>query len=103
MVQEQEYKDNINNIWFSSYKYKKGRMLNPKHPVLYYKKNNYDTLKNSLNMALYLNYYLRLNDKDSRTDLSNKLKKIFDNFLDIPEREIKSITDGSSSYEGEFN
>ena len=64
--------------------------------IKYYKKNNYDTLKNSLNMTLYLNYYLRLNDKDSRTDLSNKLKKIFDNFLDIPEREIKSITDDMS-------
>jgi len=50
-------------------------------------------MKSSLNVTLYLCYYLRLNDKSDREALSKKLDKFFKNsFLKIPENEITKIT-----------
>ena len=48
----------------------------------------------SLNITLYLCYYLRINDKNYRYQLAFKLNSFFDNnnFLKIPEFEIKKIT-----------
>ena len=62
--------------------------------IKYFKGNKYETLKDSLNMTLYLCYYLRLNEKKVRKELAKELqtKKIFDDFLRIPENEIKLIT-----------
>ena len=60
--------------------------------IKYFKGNKYDSLKDSLNMTLYLCYYLRLNDKKVRAELSEELKNIFNDFLRIPENEIKLIT-----------
>ena len=51
-------------------------------------------MKYSLNMTLYLCYYLRLNDKAYRKELAGKLKHFYpgSNFLKIPDIEIKKIT-----------
>ena len=50
-------------------------------------------MKSSLNVTLYLCYYLRLNDKSYREALSRKLDKFFKNsFLKTPENEITKIT-----------
>ena len=61
--------------------------------IKYFKANNYESLKNSLNMTLYLCYYLRLNDKNCRIELSKELENLFGDFSKIPEREIRLITD----------
>ena len=49
----------------------------------------------SLNMSLYLCYYLRLNDKNDRNRLAIDLNKYFPtgNFIKFPEIEIKKITE----------
>ena len=51
-------------------------------------------MRSSLNITLYLCYYLRLNDKEYRKELARKLNKFYplSNFLKIPETEIKKIT-----------
>ena len=48
----------------------------------------------SLNMTIYLCYYLRLNDKMYRRELAQKLNKYYpkSSFLSVPENEIKKIT-----------
>ena len=52
-----------------------------------------EKISHSLNLALYLSYYLRLNDKNNRKQLSIKLGKFFNNnFLNHPESVMKSIT-----------
>ena len=58
---------------------------------------NFDSDKKiefSLNMALYLCYYLRINDKEVRHQLKEKLKKFSQNedFLKIPEAQVEYIT-----------
>ena len=53
--------------------------------------NIYKCLKYSLNMTLYISYYLRLSDKIVRDELSNKLDIIFKDFRNIPEKEVNSI------------
>ena len=54
----------------------------------------YKKMKASLNLTLYLCYYLRINDKDYRKELAFQLSDFYDtkNFLKIPENEIKRIT-----------
>ena len=51
-------------------------------------------LKSSLNITLYLCYYLRLNDKQYRKDLAKLLDDFYPNsyFIKVPEREINRIT-----------
>ena len=51
-------------------------------------------MKASLNLTLFLCYYLRLNDKEYRKELADKLKKYYrpKNFLKTPENEMKRIT-----------
>ena len=61
--------------------------------IKYFNKNNYESLKDSLNMTLYLCYYLRLNEKKYRDELSTRLENIFDDFLKVPENIVKLITD----------
>ena len=64
------------------------------------KKNNtniidpYQKMIYSLNISLYLCYYLRLNDKNDRKRLAEKLNPFFsnNNFIKFPELEIKKIT-----------
>ena len=48
----------------------------------------------SLNMTIYLCYYLRLNDKSYRRELAQKLNQFYpkSSFLTVPENEIKKIT-----------
>ena len=43
--------------------------------IKYFKGNKYETLKDSLNMTLYLCYYLRLNEKKVRKELAKELQK----------------------------
>ena len=52
-------------------------------------------MKYSINMTLYLCYYLRLNDKEYRKELANKLKIFYkgSSFLTVPDKEIKNITE----------
>ena len=52
-------------------------------------------MKLSLNMTLYLCYYLRLNDKNDRNRLAKDLNYFFtnNNFIKFPESEIKKITE----------
>ena len=59
-------------------------------------------MKASLNMTLYLCYYLRLNDKEYRKELAGKLNKFYkgSNFLKTPENEIKRITKEMSIEKG---
>ena len=48
----------------------------------------------SLNMTLYLCYYLRLNDKKYRGELAEKLNRFFgDKFIRFPEKEIQNLTE----------
>ena len=56
---------------------------------------SYKKMQCSLNMTLYLCYYLRLNDKKDRQELADDLKKFFqnNNFLSIPEFQVKKITE----------
>ena len=50
-------------------------------------------INNSINLALYLSYYIRLNDKEHRKQLCQKLKGYYHgDFQKIPERVIKEIT-----------
>ena len=55
-------------------------------------------MKSSLNMTIYLCYYLRINDKEYRNELAQELSKIFineynnGNFTAFPESEIKNLT-----------
>ena len=50
-------------------------------------------MSHSLNLTLYLCYYLRLNDKKNRIELSKKLGQFFkNNFLALPESVMKTIT-----------
>ena len=53
----------------------------------------YKKIHHSLNLTLYLCYYIRLDDKGYRKDLSKKLEKYYKKgFISIPEKEIKYIT-----------
>ena len=55
----------------------------------------------SLNMTLYLCYYLRLNDKKYREELSNHLNRFFkDKFLHFPEKEVEKLTELMSIEKG---
>ena len=56
---------------------------------------SYKKMKFSLNMTLYLCYYLRLNDKAYRKELAQQLKIFYQysSFLKVPETEIKKITE----------
>ena len=55
--------------------------------------DKYEKMKWSLNMTLYLCYYLRINEKKDRQGLVSELNKFYDkNFLIIPEAEILKIT-----------
>ena len=71
----------------------------------YFKRFNYFTkkrMKSSLNITLYLCYYLRLNDKLYRKELAGRLNKFYkgSNFLKIPEFEIRRITKEMSIEKG---
>ena len=59
----------------------------------------FSIMKSSLNMSIYLCYYLRINDKSYRNELAQELSKIFKNehnlagnFISFPENEIKNLT-----------
>ena len=56
--------------------------------------STYKRMKQSLNMTLYLCYYLRLNDKKYREELSEALDKFYEGskFIITPEEEIKNLT-----------
>ena len=62
--------------------------------VKYFEKDNcYEKINNSLNMSLYLCYYLRLSEKEYRDELSKKLTYYFKSgFLTKPNKEVKKIT-----------
>ena len=62
--------------------------------INYFKNKTFEGLRTSMNMTLYLSYYLRLNDKNHRNELVHKLNesKIFEDFLNIPLKEVKSLT-----------
>ena len=56
-------------------------------------------MKSSLNMTIYLCYFLRINDKNCRNELAKELAKIFrsersqnGNFVVFPESEIEKLT-----------
>ena len=66
--------------------------------IKYYKKSNKNyklIMKSSLNMAIYLCYYLRFNDKKYRKNLARKLKIFYEetSFKRFPESEIKYLTE----------
>jgi len=61
--------------------------------IKYFKGKGYDRMKWSLNMTIYLCYYLRINDKNCRKELVNKLNKFYKiSFLKVPEYETRKIT-----------
>ena len=65
--------------------------------IKYFSMGHFSDLKRmslSLNMTIYLCYYLRLNDKMYRRELAQKLNKYYpkSSFLSVPENEIKKIT-----------
>ena len=58
-------------------------------------------MKSSLNMTLYLCYYLRLNDKKYREELADRLNRFFkDKFLFFPEKEVEKLTELMSVEKG---
>ena len=63
--------------------------------------STFKKMKLSLNLTLYLCYYLRLNDKEYRKELAKCLNKFFNNnFIAQPEAEIKLITSEMSIEKG---
>ena len=61
--------------------------------IKFYKSSGYNKMKSSLNMSLYLCYYLRLNEKKYREELEKKLDKFYvKSFLVIPEAFMRSLT-----------
>ena len=61
----------------------------------YFKRNNstFQSMKSSLNLTLYLCYYLRLDKKDYKEELLILLNPFFNNnFLSLPEYEIRLLT-----------
>ena len=60
--------------------------------IKYFNGKDYASLKNSLNMTLYLCYYLRLNERKYRELFIEQLKDIFNDFLLVPENEVNIIT-----------
>ena len=70
--------------------------------IKYFNDTSYKKMKYSLNMTLYLCYYLRLNDKEYRKQLAEKLKKYYkgSNFLKTPENEIRKLTGEMSVEKG---
>ena len=65
------------------------------------KMNPKKKMKLSLNMTLYLCYYLRLNDKKCREELANKLNRFFkEKFLYFPEKEVQKLTEIMSIEKG---
>ena len=59
-------------------------------------KSSYKRMKNSLNMTLYLCYYLRLNENKYRLELTKSLNDYFyknNSFLKVPNQEITKITE----------
>ena len=60
-----------------------------------------EKMKLSLNMTLYLCYYLRLNDKKYREELAEKLNGFFKkNFLHFPDKEVKRLTESMTIEKG---
>ena len=59
------------------------------------KYNSMQKMRMSLNMTLYLCYYLRLNDKKYREELAHELNKFFQErkFLYFPEKEVEKLTE----------
>ena len=45
--------------------------------IKYFRGKGYDRMKCSLNMTIYLCYYLRINDKEHRKELVNRLNKFY--------------------------
>ena len=71
------------------------------------KKSMSDIMKLSLNMTIYLCYYLRINDKQDREKLANNLAEIFKsessqkgNFTIFPEIELATLTKAMEKDEG---
>ena len=71
------------------------------------KNNMLYLMKSSLNMTIYLCYYLRINDKEYRKILAEKLSPIFKNehtqkgnFTVFPESEMKTLTELMERDEG---
>ena len=61
--------------------------------IRYFKGNGYNNMKSSLNSTLYLCYYLRLNEKDYRKELEQRLNVHYKkSFLTLPETLIRIIT-----------
>ena len=61
--------------------------------IKYFRGKGYDRMKCSLNMTIYLCYYLRINDKEHRKELVNRLNKFYKiSFLKLPENETRKIT-----------
>jgi len=61
--------------------------------IKFFKNSGYKKLKSSLNISLYLCYYLRLNEKKYRKELENKLNKFYTkSFLVIPEAFMRLLT-----------
>ena len=69
--------------------------------IKYFKGKGYDRMKFSLNMTIYLCYYLRINDKKCRAELVKKLNKFYErSFLLLPENETRRITREMSIEQG---
>ena len=70
--------------------------------IKYFNETSPRRIKYSINMTLYLCYYLRLNDKAYRKELAEKLKQFYpgSSFLKIPDNEIKRITSEMSIEKG---
>ena len=70
--------------------------------IKYFNDSPSKKMKSSINMTLYLCYYLRLNDKGYRAELAQKLKHFYkgSSFLKIPDNEIKKITKEMSIEKG---
>ena len=64
-------------------------------------KSSFQKMKSSLNLTLYLCYYLKLDRKEYKKELSTNLNPFFNNnFLILPENEIRLLTNEMSVENG---
>lgn len=61
--------------------------------IKFFDNTGYNKMKSSLNMTLYLCYYLRLNEKKHRKELELKLNRFYEkSFLKVPEAFMRQLT-----------
>ena len=69
--------------------------------IFYKNLTDYDIYKYSINLSVFVCYYLRLTKKEFRDEFSLKMNKHFGfDFIQIPKKELKYISNNIEMKEG---